>query len=315
MDSQSLVSINVVTYNSSKYVLETLDSIYNQTYKNIELIITDDASTDDTVRLCDNWIQEHKDRFRSFKIITSPQNTGISANCNRGIKACSGEWIKGIAGDDILLPNCITDNVNFIIDNDKEIKFLFSRRLDFGIKNEIDIIQQSRKKRDYFFYLDAKGQFWDLVLHECCIPSCTIFVHKNTFLSLGGYDEEIPFYEDFPMWVKATKRGYKMWLMDKPTVKYRVSDSSISFGRYNNSVKKKFTDSIIKSYDRYRYPFIKLIDKFLANYLFLYYRSKNNKLYLYVAYAYRLICLKFSVAISSKKLKKTSNINLDNYEL
>ena len=80
-----LVSIIVITYNSSKYVLETLESAYNQTYQNIELIISDDCSTDDTVEVCKKWVDEHKDRFVRSEIITTPVNTGIPVNCNRGL--------------------------------------------------------------------------------------------------------------------------------------------------------------------------------------------------------------------------------------
>ena len=58
-----LVTVVVVTYNSSKYVLETLDSIFEQTYKNIELIITDDGSSDNTVELCREWLTHYGDRF------------------------------------------------------------------------------------------------------------------------------------------------------------------------------------------------------------------------------------------------------------
>ena len=72
-----LVSVVVMTYNSSKYVLETLDSIYNQTYLNIELIITDDCSTDKTFELCNKWLLQHQNRFIRIEFITNDINTGI----------------------------------------------------------------------------------------------------------------------------------------------------------------------------------------------------------------------------------------------
>jgi len=97
-----LVSIVVITYNSSKYVLETLESCKNQTYKNIELIISDDASKDNTVKLCQNWIEKNKKRFFRTELITTIKNTGIPSNCNRGVRASKGEWVKLIAGDDVL---------------------------------------------------------------------------------------------------------------------------------------------------------------------------------------------------------------------
>ena len=79
-----LVSIVLITYNSSKYILETLESVKNQVWENIELIISDDGSTDDTTTICSNWLEENKERFQNVQLITVAKNTGIPSNCNRG---------------------------------------------------------------------------------------------------------------------------------------------------------------------------------------------------------------------------------------
>ena len=105
--TKSLVSVAVVTYNSSKTVVETLDSIANQTYPDLELIVSVDCSTDNTVEICREWIEAHKERFVRTELLTVEKNTGVSANMNRGADACQGEWVKDIAGDDVLLPECI----------------------------------------------------------------------------------------------------------------------------------------------------------------------------------------------------------------
>ncbi len=83
---QLLVSIIVVTYNSSKYILETLESAKAQTYQNIELIVSDDCSTDNTVSICDRWLHENDFFFFRTKLITTTQNTGVAPNCNRGLR-------------------------------------------------------------------------------------------------------------------------------------------------------------------------------------------------------------------------------------
>ncbi|MBH2024900.1 MAG: glycosyltransferase, partial [Flavobacteriales bacterium] len=80
-----LVSVVVITYNSSKYVMETLESVKAQTYENIELIISDDGSTDHTIEMCRVWLAQNNNRFPKTKLLTVEENTGIPANCNRGV--------------------------------------------------------------------------------------------------------------------------------------------------------------------------------------------------------------------------------------
>src|ERR1035437_2293826 len=91
---QPLVSIIVITYNSSKFVLETLESAKAQTYRNIELIVTDDNSTDETVDICKKWIDENAVQFVRATLVLSKSNTGIPANINRGVNLAKGFWIK-----------------------------------------------------------------------------------------------------------------------------------------------------------------------------------------------------------------------------
>jgi alpha-1,3-rhamnosyltransferase len=127
-----LVSVPVVTYNAASFVEETLESIFNQTYGNIELVISDDCSKDNTIEIVQKWCEEErvKERFTAIKIVTVPKNTGVSANCNRAISASKGEWIKFIAGDDILLPTCIEDNLNFVREN---------TNANFGLDNSMEL--------------------------------------------------------------------------------------------------------------------------------------------------------------------------------
>src|SRR5574344_449604 len=102
-----LVSIIVITYNSSRFVLETLESAYRQTYQDIELIVSDDCSTDDTYDICQHWVSIHKERFVRSICTQTPRNGGICWNYNHALKFVQGDWIKYIAGDDILKDNSI----------------------------------------------------------------------------------------------------------------------------------------------------------------------------------------------------------------
>lgn len=103
-----LVSIVIITYNSANYVTETLESISRQTYCGpIELIVSDDCSQDNTLDICRDWMKHHGSMFVRADIIQTSHNSGICANHNNALKHVRGEWIKYIAGDDMLMPRCI----------------------------------------------------------------------------------------------------------------------------------------------------------------------------------------------------------------
>lgn len=223
--SQPLVSVPVITYNSSKYVLETLESIKAQTYQNIELIVSDDCSKDNTVEICRKWIEENKDRFVSTKLITSEINTGISANLNRAEAECRGEWVKGIAGDDILMPNCVEKYIDYIIEH-PQVVCLFSKIQAFGSNNERNKLIESFF--DYnFFNLSIEEQLNRLIFVGNCIPAITFFYNRIILNNLDiKNDERIPFLEDWPKWINLLKKEVKFHLIDIVLVKYRVGGIS-----------------------------------------------------------------------------------------
>lgn len=210
-----LISVVVITYNSSSTVVETLDSIYAQTYNKIELIISDDCSTDDTVQLCNDWIETHNERFMSAKILVSYANTGISANFNRAESACSAEWVKGIAGDDILLYDCIETMVEYINLNPACV-CVFSKMSGFG-RSKYETTEYMSRVFDYsLFDLTADEQYKRLVLKGNCIPAPTCFYNLNKFKLLGiKNDERIPMIEDYPKCLNLTRKGVKLFLLIK----------------------------------------------------------------------------------------------------
>lgn len=230
---EPLVSVSVITYNSSKYVIETLDSIKNQTYQNIELIVSDDCSTDNTVELCRNWIEENKDRFVRTELLTVEKNTGVSANCNRAKEACKGEWVKGIAGDDLLVPECVEICVNYIKEHPETI-YLFGRQNAFGADEER--CKQVNEVFDYtFFDLTIEEQLHKLIFDRNCIPATAAFYNKRRFEETGvKNDERIPLLEDWPKWINLLKVGVRFEFVDKVLVKYRIGGISTSGTMFNS---------------------------------------------------------------------------------
>ncbi len=268
-----LVSVIVITYNSSRYVLETLESSKAQSYQNIELIISDDGSQDDTVRLCQNWLAKNKDRFVHSEIITVKKNTGIPANCNRGVKTSRGEWIKLIAGDDVLT----TDGIREFISIEKSESHLFQTVCEIYKDVFLDKHLWGKSgsfSTKSFFSLSSNYQY-KLLKYWNFLSAPTVFFKSEIFDSIA-FDEDFKKIEDYPFWIIATKNGYKIGFADVVTVKYRIhSDSIQNHDNVNSYLNKKnkleLTNAIRKKYYK-NIVFVRLYD------LIILYLSANTKL-------------------------------------
>lgn len=277
-----LVSVVVITYNSEKFILETLESIKEQTYSNLELIISDDHSKDNTVSICREWTQKYSYRFKNVQIITSPTNTGISANCNRGYRNAKGIWIKGIAGDDALEKECISQYIDFI-NMHPQASICHSKQHCFNDTFNPSSLNIEKEIKDVDCLHTAnpnhKKQFLYLCLSNS-ISAPTVFMKKSLFDTIGGYDETIPMCEDYPMWLKITKNGYPFYFLNQYTTLYRMHSDSVFGSNSINYLFKRFfkQDDIvykhyIKSYapfiirftHRYEYNLRKILDKLNLN--------------------------------------------------
>lgn len=226
MNENILISICVITYNSSETVLETLDSIYSQTYKNIELIISDDCSKDDTISVVATWLEEHKKRFVNVNCLSVEKNTGVTGNVNRACKKANGELIKLIAADDKLKENYIEECVKTFNEN-PEIGVLFTKIDFFG---DTECMNHIEKEIDYsFFTLPVEKQFSCIVRNGIpFLPTASAIYKAETLKRMKYFDERIPMWEDGPMYFRLTKKGIKLYLLDKSLVLYRLTNSSIS---------------------------------------------------------------------------------------
>ncbi|MBO6025181.1 MAG: glycosyltransferase [Bacteroidales bacterium] len=225
---QPLVSVAVITYNSSKTVVETLDSIYNQTYPNLELIVSDDCSSDNTVEICRDWIEAHKDRFVRTELLTVEKNTGVSANMNRGADACQGEWVKDIAGDDVLLPDCVETYVDYVGEHQEAVYVFANVKLLGGDEETRRYVRNCYSDMDSFFNMSIDEQYDYLTLNCNPIYAATTFYNRDRVISLGiRNDERIPLEEDRAKWINCLKAGVRFCYINRATALYRMSDSSL----------------------------------------------------------------------------------------
>lgn len=249
------VSIAVITYNSASTVIDTLDSIVKQDYgsENIELIISDDASTDDTVEVIEGWIESHKRDFYKILFIKNPTNLGVSGNINTAWKKASCKWVKSIAGDDLLDKKCIELNVEYV-KRHSDCKILFSKIQAFGYSEDI----YPKPSDINFFNKDSKQQY-DWLRINTFTMAASSFISIALLKEVDYANDKYKMIEDLPLWLKVTKSGHKLHLLDARTVYYRIHES-ISFSREKYINETMVKDLILiyldHSGDFLKHPFV-----------------------------------------------------------
>lgn len=242
-ERQPLVSVAIVAYNASSTIIEALDSVFAQTYPNIELVIADDCSTDNTVILCNKWIETHKGRFSDCRVISNSKNMGLSYNYNIAYGNCKAKWIKELDADDALLPNCISDCIEYVLNHD-DVVLLFAK-----VAPADDISRDiSNRIFDYTLFNLSIDELLRRTYQKNQIPAQTVFLNIFEMRKIGlKIDETIEMIEDHPLWINAMRMGVRLHFLDKEIVKYRVSESSIS----NNLVSLRYYRSLLQLYITY----------------------------------------------------------------
>ena len=312
-----LVSVIILTYNSGKFITETLEGAKNQTYSNVELIISDDASKDNTIEICEEWIENNKDRFLNIKLLKVDINTGISANYNRGLKMAQGKWVKYCAGDDVLLPYCIEDNLNHVSRN-QDIKALFSYcRMyidNFSEECFSNLNPGSYPSSIMEKNITANEQYKMLLVCNRIPYTPSSFFHLESLKKYGHINELFSFVEDYQLWLSLTKNGIKLFFMEKETIKYRIHQDSVSTNANNFVLNPIYfrTEACIKSLT---YPYIPWEIRFSKTYIWyinhvfkINYLNKKNKFNLSLYYFLSKILNPFSYIIYIKSHYYKNNI-------
>jgi alpha-1,3-rhamnosyltransferase len=313
-DSSPLVSIVIVTYNSAKYVLETLESARAQAYQNLELLISDDCSSDDTVVICQNWLKMNSNMFVNSQLITAVRNTGIPSNCNRGVNASRGIWIKLIAGDDVLEKGCISKYMDFVM-SDYRYQIVLSKMRSYYfsfLDTNLASVHPSDLEVQRFFSSSASDQYITLLAGDVIANTATVFLRKSCWLILNGFDEDL-IVEDYPFWLKATKANVKIDFFSDFTVKHRRHFTNSHF-RANETL--FHTAFMIQEDIRIKYVYPNISAIWRLHYKYQLYTSKfliritNNKKNLLTIFLKKFIFSFFNIyrlSINIFRLPPTKN--------
>ena len=202
------VSVVLPTYNEEAYIVRALKSLRNQTYSDIEVIIIDDGSTDETVSL----ITEFDDP--RIKLIQRESDTGITSALNRGIKEAKGEYVARQDADDWSHPERLQRQVEFLNSNS-----------DIGMVGTgaylVDIDGDRMAKRHVLENPDVS----DLIEHNEFIHGSVMF-RPDVVIDMGGYDERFMTAEDYDLWLRLADQ-YSVANIDKPLYHFRQHGESI----------------------------------------------------------------------------------------
>ncbi len=233
-DSKPIVTVICTCYNHVNFVTDAIKSVLNQTYKNVQLIIVDNASTDKSVETIKLVIQNHPE----ILFIENNSNLGICKAFNYAVKFANGKYLIDLAADDILLPDRIELQVKAFEKLDDSYGMLYSN-IEF-INASGKIIGNTLSKQDY-----PSGDIFKNILEEYIIPSPSTIFRKESFLKIGSYNEELAF-EDFDFWVKCSF-FLKIQFIPAITTQKRILNHSLSteFYSYNSD---KMLRSTLSSY-------------------------------------------------------------------
>lgn len=234
MQDNPLVTIICLSYNHEKFVVETLNSVVNQNYSPIELIIVDDCSLDNSKSIIEDWVVNHSE----VKFIANGVNLGNTKSFNNALKIAKGDYIIDLAADDLLMPNGIQMQVE---------AFQKSTYKNLGIVyGNAEIINENGSFNSYYFPVDANrtviskrktGDIYASVLSTGdSICSVSTLIKKEVFDFLGGYDETLG-YEDLDSWIRAS-RVYEFDFIDAILIKKRIVSNSLGthFFKKNNKI-------------------------------------------------------------------------------
>ncbi|WP_298737847.1 glycosyltransferase family 2 protein [uncultured Psychrobacter sp.] len=209
-DNNPLVSVIIPSYNHEKYIQESIQSVINQDYMNIELIVIDDGSKDNSVNVIHNMIDLCEERFVRFEFVHR-HNKGLCATLNEALEWCRGEFFSPLASDDIALPHKISYLTGKILDSDFAVVFGLVK--EFGDSNKVCRHMPNINTT----YLHS---FESLMLTINIPAAPAAMLRKSSVIKVGGYAEDVNL-EDRYMWLTLTSNNEKIITFPNVVTLYR----------------------------------------------------------------------------------------------
>jgi teichuronic acid biosynthesis glycosyltransferase TuaG len=213
-NQESLVSIITPSYNSSKFITDSIKSVISQTYSNWEMLIVDDNSTDDSVKI----IKQHTKQEPRIKLIELKKNVGAAIARNKALEQATGQYIAFLDSDDIWLPKKLEKQITFMTKN--QYAFTFTAYKVFS----------ENGKKDYHTINVPKKLTYSDYCKNTIIGCLTVIIDKEV---MGDFRmKNIRSSHDMALWLELLKRGHSAYGLNEVLAKYRLVSTSNTSKKY-----------------------------------------------------------------------------------
>lgn len=218
------ISVVMSVYNAEKYVFEAIESILNQSYRDFEFLITDDASTDSSLQILKDFENEDK----RIKLYKNKENLGLTKNLNLMLQSSKGRFIARMDADDISLPDRFEKQLDFMNGN-PDIGVCGTNILFFGSSDHITSLPETDDE------IKASLLFRDVIMHP------TVFIRRSVLETLIiNYDENFRISQDYDLWCRLSGRT-KLANLPERLLRYRFQEGNIT-----TSTKSKYRETFLE---------------------------------------------------------------------
>ena len=245
-NSQPLVSVVIPCYNHDKFVQDSIQSVIDQTYNNIELIIIDDGSKDSSVEKIQQMVLACTKRFTRFEFRSRP-NKGLSATLNESLEWCEGEYYSAIASDDIMFKN----------KTEKQVELLLKEKDVVAIFGGVQIIDNNNNKIGEIRQPDKIFKFNDLIYTDRFLPAPTQMLRLDILLEIGGYVEGM-IIEDWYIYLKFLENDNKILYKDELYCYYRYHEGNTFSNPYKMALGRLQVLNEFRDHTLFKQAYIKV---------------------------------------------------------
>lgn len=207
-----LISVIIPSYNRSKFLLRAIDSILIQSYKNFELIVVDDGSTDGTFELIESLIKLNQIKYIRI------ENSGVAKARNVGAKNANGKFLAFLDSDDEWLPHKLQEQVDFFATS-PHLKIVYGEEL---------WIRNGKRVNQKFIHKKSGGWIFCECVQQCLIAPSSVMLEKDLFFEMAGFDESFVVCEDYDLWLKISSLLEIGFIANPIIIKHGGHDDQLS---------------------------------------------------------------------------------------